>query len=76
LIFDDLGDLFTRQECLSRRANTGRIRVSLWFFKAEDLNSALAHLDAMGVHYYGLRPIPDINLRQCFLKDPNGITIE
>jgi catechol 2,3-dioxygenase-like lactoylglutathione lyase family enzyme len=45
-------------------------------FYTEDLNSALAHLDAMGVHYYGLRPIPDSNFRQCFLKDPNGITIE
>jgi catechol 2,3-dioxygenase-like lactoylglutathione lyase family enzyme len=45
-------------------------------FYTEDLNSALARLDVMGVHYYELRPIPDSSLRQCFLKDLNGITIE
>ena len=42
----------------------------------EDLNGALARLDAMGVHNSGPRPIPDSKLRRCFLKDPNGITIE
>jgi catechol 2,3-dioxygenase-like lactoylglutathione lyase family enzyme len=45
-------------------------------FYTEDLDRVLARLDAMGVHYYGLRPLPDGKTRQCFLKDPNGITIE
>jgi len=45
-------------------------------FYTEDLDSVLARLNAMGVRYYGLRPRPDGKSRQCFMKDPNGITVE
>jgi catechol 2,3-dioxygenase-like lactoylglutathione lyase family enzyme len=45
-------------------------------FYTEDLDSVLARLNAMGVRYYGLRPLPDGKSRQCFMKDPNGITVE
>jgi catechol 2,3-dioxygenase-like lactoylglutathione lyase family enzyme len=45
-------------------------------FYTEDMDGVLARLDAMGVHYYGLRPLPDGKTRQCFMKDPNGITVE
>ena len=45
-------------------------------FSTNDLNAMLARLEAAGVPYYGLRPLPDGRSRQCFLKDPNGITIE
>jgi len=45
-------------------------------FYSDDLDAVLARLDAVGVHYSGLRPIPGGKLRQCFMKDPNGITVE
>jgi len=45
-------------------------------FYTDDLDAVLARLDAMGLRYSGLRPIPDGTMRQCFVKDPNGITVE
>jgi catechol 2,3-dioxygenase-like lactoylglutathione lyase family enzyme len=45
-------------------------------FYTEDLDRVLARLEAMEVRYYGLRPLPDGKTRQCFLKDPNGLTVE
>ncbi len=45
------------------------------FYTAE-FDEALARLEATGVRYYGLRSLPDGSLRQCFMKDPNGITVE
>jgi catechol 2,3-dioxygenase-like lactoylglutathione lyase family enzyme len=45
-------------------------------FFTDDLDAVLARLDDMGVHTYGLRPLPDGHIRQCFMKDPNGISVE
>ena len=45
-------------------------------FYTDDFDGALARLDRTGIHSCGLRALPDGRLRQCFLKDPNGITIE
>ncbi len=45
-------------------------------FYTDDFDAALKRLGEVGVRYYGLRPLPDGKLRQCFMKDPNGITVE
>ena len=45
-------------------------------FYTDDFDAVLRRLDEVGVRYYGLRPLPDGKLRQCFTKDPNGITVE
>jgi catechol 2,3-dioxygenase-like lactoylglutathione lyase family enzyme len=45
-------------------------------FSTDDLDAVLARLDQIGVHTYALRPPPNGRMRQCFTKDPNGITVE
>jgi catechol 2,3-dioxygenase-like lactoylglutathione lyase family enzyme len=45
-------------------------------FYTDDFDAALARLEANGVCYYGLRSLPGGTLRQCFMRDPNGITVE
>ena len=45
-------------------------------FAVDRLDDALSRLDRLGVRYSGLRAIPGSPIRQCFLKDPNGVTIE
>lgn len=44
-------------------------------FRASDLGAMHANLEKLGVAWRD-REIPDINLHQIFLEDPNGITIE
>lgn len=45
-------------------------------FSVDDLDAVLARMHASGIRTYGLRAIPGSRMRQCFMKDPNGITIE
>jgi catechol 2,3-dioxygenase-like lactoylglutathione lyase family enzyme len=45
-------------------------------FAVDRLDETLRRLDRLGVRYAGLRPIPGSDIRQCFLLDPNGVTIE
>ena len=45
-------------------------------FVVNRLDNALVRLDRLRVRHAGLRPIPGCDIRQCFLKDPNGVTIE
>lgn len=44
-------------------------------FNCEDYESMKQNLETQGVDLI-TREIPDFNLRQLFLKDPNGVTIE
>ena len=45
-------------------------------FAVDRLDDTLSRLDRLGVRYAGLRPIPGSEIRQCFVKDPNGVTVE
>jgi catechol 2,3-dioxygenase-like lactoylglutathione lyase family enzyme len=45
-------------------------------FYVESLDVAAAHLDKLGVRYRGPKRLPGTALRQCFLQDPNGVTVE
>ena len=45
-------------------------------FEVADFDATLARLEAAGVHCYGLRHLPGLPLRQCFMQDPDGITVE
>jgi catechol 2,3-dioxygenase-like lactoylglutathione lyase family enzyme len=45
-------------------------------FAVDRLDDVLSRLDRLGVAYAGLRPIPGSDIRQCFVKDPNGVTVE
>ena len=45
-------------------------------FAVDRLDEVLGRLDRLGVAYAGLRPIPGSDIRQCFVKDPNGVTVE
>jgi catechol 2,3-dioxygenase-like lactoylglutathione lyase family enzyme len=45
-------------------------------FAVDRLDDVLSRLDRLGVPYAGLRPIPGSDIRQCFVKDPNGVTVE
>ena len=44
-------------------------------FNATDYDAMVARLEAKGVNYNHAE-VPDIPLRQLFLKDPNGVTVE
>ncbi|MBV8106580.1 MAG: VOC family protein [Hyphomicrobiales bacterium] len=45
-------------------------------FAVDRLDDALSRLDRLGVAYSRPRAIPGSDIRQCFAKDPNGVTIE
>jgi catechol 2,3-dioxygenase-like lactoylglutathione lyase family enzyme len=44
-------------------------------FSTEDLDRVVAALDAKKLDYT-LRALPDGSLRQCFVRNPNGIMVE
>ena len=45
-------------------------------FSLDRLDDVLGRLDRLGVAYSRPKPIPGSDIRQCFTKDPNGVTIE
>ncbi len=45
-------------------------------FVVDRLDDALSRLDRLGIGYVKPRAIPGSQVRQCFVKDPNGVTIE
>jgi len=45
-------------------------------FAFDKLDPVIARLDRLKIRYDGLRPIPGSGLRQCFVKDPNGVIVE
>ncbi|CAM5773848.1 lactoylglutathione lyase [Labrys miyagiensis] len=45
-------------------------------FQVDSLDEALARLDALGIAYRGPQYLPGTSLRQCFLQDPSGVTVE
>ena len=45
-------------------------------FAYEALDEALKRLDRLNLRYTRPKPVPGTEIRQCFLKDPNGITVE
>jgi len=44
-------------------------------FYTEDFSSFIARLDRMHLSY-NLQVLPDGSLRQCFIRDPNGVRLE
>jgi len=44
-------------------------------FEGPDYAGARAHLDRLG-HAYTERDVPQLSLKQLFLTDPNGVTVE
>jgi len=45
-------------------------------FAYDALDEALARLDRMNVPYTLPKHVPGSKIRQCFVKDPNGVTVE
>ena len=45
-------------------------------FAFDALDPALARLDRLGLRYTSPKPVPGTDIRQCFLQDPNGVTVE
>ena len=45
-------------------------------FAFDALDPILARLDRLKIPYHGLKPVPGSEIRQCFVKDPNGVTVE
>jgi catechol 2,3-dioxygenase-like lactoylglutathione lyase family enzyme len=45
-------------------------------FAVDALDPVLARLDALNLRTTPPRPVPGTDIRQCFLKDPNGVTVE
>ena len=45
-------------------------------FVVDRLDDALRRLDRLGIDYVKPRAIPGSQVRQCFVEDPNGVTIE
>jgi catechol 2,3-dioxygenase-like lactoylglutathione lyase family enzyme len=45
-------------------------------FAVDRLDDALSRLDRLDVPYSRPKAIPGSDIRQCFAKDPNGVTIE
>jgi len=45
-------------------------------FAFDALDPVLARLDRLKIPYGGLKAVPGSDLRQCFVIDPNGVTVE
>ena len=45
-------------------------------FSFDALDPILARLDRLKIPYRGLNAVPGSNVRQCFVLDPNGVTVE
>lgn len=45
-------------------------------FAYDALDEALKRLDHLNLRYTKPKLVPGTEIRQCFLKDPNGITVE
>ena len=45
-------------------------------FAYDALDEALARLDRMNLRYTRPTLVPGTQIRQCFVKDPNGVTVE
>ena len=45
-------------------------------FAYDALDEALARLDRLNLRYTPPKPVPGTRIRQCFVKDPNGVTVE
>ena len=45
-------------------------------FAYDALDEALKRLDRLNLRYTRPKPVPGTEIRQCFLKDPNGVTVE
>ena len=45
-------------------------------FAFDELDPALARLDRLNLPYTSPRLVPGTGIRQCFTKDPNGVTVE
>jgi catechol 2,3-dioxygenase-like lactoylglutathione lyase family enzyme len=45
-------------------------------FALDRLDDVLNRLDRLGIPYSRPKPIPGSDVRQCFVKDPNGVTVE
>ncbi len=45
-------------------------------FAYESLDEALARLDRLDLRYTRPKLVPGTEIRQCFVKDPNGVTVE
>ncbi|MSQ68263.1 MAG: hypothetical protein EXR83_08735 [Gammaproteobacteria bacterium] len=57
----------------TRAANTGNLDHVA--FQASDFPSFRAHLDGLKVAYRH-REVPQFNIQQLFIKDPDGVTLE
>jgi catechol 2,3-dioxygenase-like lactoylglutathione lyase family enzyme len=45
-------------------------------FAYDALDEALARLDRLNLRHTRPKLVPGTGIRQCFLKDPNGVTVE
>jgi catechol 2,3-dioxygenase-like lactoylglutathione lyase family enzyme len=45
-------------------------------FAYDALDQALARLDRLNMRYTPPKHVPGTSIRQCFVKDPNGVTVE
>ena len=45
-------------------------------FAFDALDEALSRLDRLNLSHTQPTPVPGTKIRQCFLKDPNGVTVE
>lgn len=72
---DDNGGLVDYLGDREQTANTGTGAVDHLAFAAEDIDSMRARLAAQGIATRE-REVPLLGLRQIFLEDPNGVTIE
>ncbi len=45
-------------------------------FAVDELDAALARLDALGLRYSPPTSPPGTDIRQCFTTDPNGVVVE
>jgi len=45
-------------------------------FAYDALDAVLARVDKLGIRHAPPQRVPGTEIRQCFLKDPNGVTVE
>lgn len=61
---------------VSDRSQNADGAVSHVAFAYETLDPILARLDRLKLSYSQPTPVPGTDIRQCFIRDPNGVVVE
>jgi catechol 2,3-dioxygenase-like lactoylglutathione lyase family enzyme len=74
-LYDDMQPAVHLREVAEGTAQAGNT-VDHFAFEVGALDEAISRLDHLGIAYSGPKYLPGTKMRQCFLRDPNGVIVE